>query len=125
MIVTYDTVYRGFLAHIRSLSLSLAACYFERLKHPDGGVVPLTESAKELQEMWDIIRTDTVKVLHVELPPWNELPLSSELIRSYVPPLGSSNQGDPLRVRMGVLKKMADKAREKDPSIRLLKKAVL
>lgn len=122
MELTNDTILRGYLSHIRSLAVQMAGLYFEYMNHPDAdGPPPMSENAKEIQDTWSKLSDGLEKVIGVKLVPWNQLGKSSTLIARYDPPVGALNQGDPLRIRMSVLKRKADKARIKDPTITLMK----
>jgi len=122
MELTNDTVFRGYLAHIRSKAVEMAALHFEYMNHPDATEpVPLSDTGKQIRETWEILCRDVEKVLGVVLVPWNQLAKSSKLINYAKQPIGGRYGNDPLRIRMGVLKERTDKARLKDPEITLMK----
>lgn len=118
-----DTIFRGYLAAIRAHVRRLSQLQFEKQAHPDfEGDEPKSEAMVRMAKKWEEMRRDVAKVIHVNLIPFNRLASSDDILQSYTPPLGASNQGDPLRITMRVLKKAADKARRKDPSITLMQK---
>ena len=112
---------RAYLSHLRSLATKTAALTFEYTNHSDNTAQKAPSRDSKIKEMWEQLSIDLQKVIGVEITPWSELARSSKLIRSYRPALGDSNQTDPLRITMSALKKKADKARLKDPTITLLK----
>lgn len=116
MTLDNETVLRGFLSHLQAKVRQLADLHFERNNHPDAE--ELRKANPEMAEAWAVLMRDIPKVLGVEasLKHFHELtaPGGFEAV-------DLSSCRDPFRVRMGVLKKMADKARRKDPAITLLK----
>lgn len=121
MILSNNTTLRGYLAHIQSLARQAATLRGAAAIHPDD--TPELAAARApnpvMLEMWESLRRDLAKVLDVHLVPYSEL----ALVRF---PTGDRDDGwqgggkDELRVTFRVLKKRADKARLRDPSITLL-----
>ena len=125
MTLTNDTLLRGYLAHMKSEVRSLFVLYGERTarsaEDPDGyanWLITHQESVKQLQEQWDILRRDVGKVLEVRLVPFSQL-ADAQFVTGDTDP-GASGR-DPLRITFAALKRKADKARRKDPTITLLK----
>lgn len=115
MELTNDTLLRGFVAHMQSIARRRAALFVAATEHPDAKGPPETR-IDAIQEQWEIVRRDVMKVLEVQLKPWHELCLPGPP-ESHVPFAGR----DDLRITFRVLKARCDKARLKDPSITLLK----
>lgn len=116
-VLNNDTTLRGFLAHLQSIARKRVALVGEAADHPDA-----TEETRgklvtpdAIKDAWGIIRRDIGKILGVELVEYHELPRSETFTTQ---PIGGR---DELRITMRVLKKRADKARMKDPSITLMK----
>lgn len=126
--LTASTTLRGFLAHIQSNARQQARLYGAFAMHPDNpdGATPNTEGAKRISEMWEVLRRDIPKVLgdDVQIVTWNELATAPSFAARGSTGWTETSQAwpanDPYRITFGVLKKRADKARRKDPSIQLL-----
>ena len=116
--IKYDTTLRGFLTHLQANVRKMARLHGERVLA--GGVSPEPSSAsslKSMDELYEQVRADLHKILDLNLVPFQSLAHSKH-------PWGESDEfagKDPTRIRIGVLKKLADKARRKDPTIKFLR----
>lgn len=112
-----DTLLGSFLAHIQANVRHMAALQMVRDAHPDAdGVQDKSVLYGQMRELWNTIRKDIGKVYGLTLIPFNELALRGE--KFYIGDLdGGPN---PLRKTIKVVKHDMDKARRKDPSIKLL-----
>lgn len=134
MTLDNNTIFRGYLSHLRAMIAKLGVLEFQYMEHPENETHE-SSFAKDperagrraqMRETWDSLREDTMKVLGVVLPLWSQIPESSELIRGYCPTVfGDAPRqapgNDPLRITLKALKLKADRARRKDESITLLK----
>ncbi len=109
-----DTLLRGYLAHLQAKVRHLARLHFERNNHP--GATELLKPNPELQETWEILARDLMKVLGVAIHPFHRLAGEGSFHSE-----GVIAGRDPFRITFKALKKKADKARRGDPSITLLK----
>lgn len=119
--MNYDLTLRGYLSRIQSLARRRAVLVGEYVLHPDNPERNPPAVNEELEVLWGRLRQDLKKVLGVDLCPWANLISNSDFDMNVGWERGAP---DPYRIRMGVLKAKADKARLKDPSITLLKGAV-
>lgn len=117
----YDLTLRGFLSHIQANARRRAVLVGEYVLHPNNPEHKAPNTNDELERLWDDLRRDLKKVLDVDLCPWARLISDSDFDMNVGWERGAP---DPYRIRMGVLKAKADRARLKDPSITLLKGAV-
>lgn len=116
MELTNNTVLRGYLTHIRSNVRKMASLRFEYQEHPDSdGPPPESEASTRMRKQWESLRSDLFKVLGVKILQWNQLTGQAKLVQQ-----SGAGMGDPLRITLGALKTRADKARRKDPTIKLL-----
>jgi len=118
MDLTNDTTLRGYLTHVHAEVKKLTKLYGEWMIR-GGGKRDTTELDK-MRALWTELRTDTYKVLSIELLEFDAL-FHSTAVVSEGDAVEHASGADPLRIRLGVLKRKADKARLKDPSITLLK----
>ena len=122
------TTLRGLLSHLQSNARKQAVLYGTYMLHPDnkGGEKPET-GVNNIEDLWESIRRDIPKVLgeDVQLVRWSELALEHTFTasgsRGHTPASGAWVANDPYRVTLGVLKKKADLARLKDPTIDLMR----
>lgn len=125
MILHNDTLFRGYLAHVHANIKEMMRLYGERAmrlalagdEEKIRAKVPNPEGLLMIRKDWEKMREDTRKVLGVELQSFEGL-LEANTVYMV---LDISSNKDPTRIRMRVLKKRADKARERDPSITLMK----
>jgi hypothetical protein len=115
----YNLTLRGFLSRLQALVRQRTMLAGEYVLHPDNPGRALPPSIGNTNEkLWENLRRDLKKVLGVDLRPWTGLATSPDFD-------GNVEGGrDPYRIRMGVLKQKADKARVKDPTITLLRDTV-
>lgn len=114
-----DSTLRGFLSHIRSLAVQTAGLHFAMLHHPDvtsEHLEKLAVSNPVIKEKWDSIRADLMKLIEVDIVPYNQLCESADIVAWQGRP-----HVDPLMISMKHLKQKADKARLKDPTITMLR----
>lgn len=119
--VKYDLTLRGFLSRIQANARRRAVLVGEYVLHSDNPEHKAPKTNDELERLWDNLRRDLKKVLGVDLCPWGRLISDPDFDMNAGWTRGAP---DPYRIRMGVLKAKADRARLKDPSITLLKGAV-
>lgn len=120
MILTNDTILRGFLAHMASLIKKHSQLVGSAEMHPNN--TPELSALRgasypEFYRQWEILRRDLDKVLELKLNPLSLVQVGAGPYAS--DPANSSK--DTTRITFGELKKRADKARRKDPTITLLK----
>ena len=118
MILTNQTVLRDYLAHVQSLIRRMTMLRGELAVR--GAQQPVFDP--HMKELWETLRRDLAKVLDVHLVPFDSIAESKH-------PTGDRDLGqfgrDPTRIQLGVLKRKADMARLKDPTITLLKSCVI
>jgi hypothetical protein len=118
MILTNKTVLRDYLAHLQSLIRRMTMLRGEIAVR--GAPQPAFDP--RMKEMWETLRRDLAKVLDVHLVPF-------ENVANTRHPTGDRDPGqfgrDPTRIQLDALKRKADKARLKDPTISLLKSWVI
>ena len=115
----YNLTLRGFLSHLQAMARKQSMLIGAYVLHPDNTERKTPRSSNSnIEKLWEILRRDLKKVLGVDLRPWTGLATSPDFD-------GNVEGGrDPYRIRMGVLKQKADKARVKDPTITLLRDTV-
>ena len=118
MTLDNDTTLRGYLTHLHANVRKLTRLYGERTLA--GGAATRSETVDAMALQWEKLRIDLQKIMDLDLVPFPQLAHSRY-------PWGAHDVGqqsgtkDITRVRFSVLKKMADKARRRDPTITLLK----
>ena len=120
MTLTNDTILRDFLAHVASQVRKHAQLLGSAEMHPDNTPelsVARSVNFPEIYRQWEILRRDLDKVLELKLNPLSLVQVGAGPYES--DPANSSK--DTTRITFGELKKRADKARRKDPTITLLK----
>lgn len=125
MTLDNDTLLGSFLAHMHSQVRRLAGLDFEKANHPDSRRCPAPvkyechaqrETRLVMEEQWHIIRNDLREVLGLDLKPFNELARPGPCYRGCLPSLK-----DPMRLTFRQLKKQMDKARRKNPELKMLR----
>jgi len=121
MILTNKTTLRGLLAHLQSIARHRALLLGVASVHPHNTPKlqeARTKKAREIHRNWEFFRLDIQKVLGARLRPYSALPLPGSFTDEKV---GFHNgTRDIFRITLAQLKKQCDKARLKDPSIRLM-----
>jgi len=116
--VKYNLTLRGFLSHLQAMARKQSMLVGAHVLHPDNAGRTAPPVNDSIEKLWENLRRDLKKVLDVDVRPWNDLAISPNFDGT----VGSER--DPYRIRMGVLKQKADKARLKDPTITLLRDTV-
>jgi len=116
----YNLTLRGFLSHLQALARKQSMLVGAYVLHPDNTGRTAPSPTGNVEKLWENLRRDLKKVLDVDLRPWNDLAISPNFDGT----AGMQSERDPYRIRMGVLKQKADKARLKDPTITLLRDTV-
>jgi len=116
------------LSHLQSNAIKRATLYGAYVLHPDNKDGEKPEAgANNIEDLWESIRRDIPKVLgeDVQVVRWNELALEHTFTvpgsRGHTSASGAWAANDPYRVTLRALKKKADKARLKDPTIDLMR----
>jgi hypothetical protein len=115
----YNLTLRGFLSHLQAMARKQSMLVGAHVLHPDNIERKAPPHNDSIEKLWEILRQDLKKVLGVDLRPWTSLAISSDFTETV-----EAAGRDPYRIRMGVLKQKADKARVKDPTITLLRDTV-
>lgn len=112
------TLLRAFLAHLQSQARQAAALRYEFAAHPDARQADMPAVPSALVETWESLSRDLVKVLgpEAQLKKYGELAAAGSFHR-----VQQIAGRDPFRITLVELKRRADKARLKDPTITLLK----
>ena len=116
MILTNETKMVDYIHHVQSKIRQLADLEFERRNHPDSKNTPPPPAEVELREHWEKLRSGLMSVLGISIRPFGEATKPGSVIAACNPP-----EPDFHGLTMGALKKLADKARRKDPTITLMK----
>lgn len=117
----YNLTLRGFLSHIQALVRRHALLVGEYVLHPDNSENKAPYHNPEMETKWEALRRDLKKVIGVDLCPFARLLSDPDFDINVGWEHGAP---DPYRIRMGYLKKRADRARRRDPTITLLRNTV-
>ena len=115
MTLTNQTTLRGFCTHFYSLLKRQVALHGEWSVR--GGGARDMSSMERQRADWDVIQRDVYTLLGVQLSGFDALLGGQGLFPRHDPGAAGA---DPMRIRLGVLKKLADRARQRGKDVKIM-----